>query len=105
MNAAKTLLNFVLSGTLLGVLVASWAGPHFIGWYNETPLATQTMCNLPKVVHEVTSTLLTWQMVGAGIGAVVFLVLGILFSVRANRKAQREGTHTPPPPATSQPAP
>ncbi|NTX05352.1 hypothetical protein HUA74_27670 [Myxococcus sp. CA051A] len=105
MNAAKTLLNFVLAGTLLGILVASWAGPHFIGWYNETPLATQTMCNLPQVVRNVSSDLLTWQTIGAGIGAAAFLALGILFTLRGNRKAREQEAQTPPPAAPSQTAP
>ncbi|MCP3163456.1 hypothetical protein [Myxococcus qinghaiensis] len=105
MNAAKTLLNFVLGGALLGILVASWAGPHFIGWYNETPLATQTMCNLPQVIRQVSSDLLTWQTIGAGVGAAVFLVLGILFTVRSNRKAREQQTRTPPPAAPPQTTP
>ncbi|MFY2556140.1 hypothetical protein ACN469_00695 [Corallococcus terminator] len=103
MNTAKTLLNFVLAGALLGILVASWVGPSAIGWYNETPLATQTMCNLPQVIQKVSSDLLGWQSVGAGIGAAVFLVLGILFTVSMNRKARRQ--ETPPPGAPSQTAP
>jgi len=102
MNTAKTLLNFVLAGTLLGALVASWVGPHAIGWYNETPLATQTMCNLPEVVRNVTSQLLTWQVIGAGIGAAVFLALGILFTLRMNKKARPPSS--PPPAATQTPA-
>ena len=81
MNTAKTLLNFVLSGALLGILVASWAGPNFIGWYNETPLAAQA--------------------VGAGIGALVFLVLGILFARRATRRARLEKTPPAAPGATA----
>ncbi|NVJ28785.1 MULTISPECIES: hypothetical protein [Myxococcus] len=105
MNAAKTLLNFVLGGALLGILIASWAGPHFIGWYNETPLATQTMCNLPQVIRHVSSELLTWQTIGAGVGATVFLVLGILFTIRSNRKAREQETRTPPPAAPAETAP
>jgi hypothetical protein len=101
MNTAKTLLNFVLAGTLLGILVASWAGPTFIGWYNETPLATQVMCNLPEVVRNVSASLLTWQATGAGIGAVVFLVLGILVARRASRRARLEKTPPAAPGATA----
>ncbi|MCP3065477.1 hypothetical protein LXT21_42610 [Myxococcus sp. K38C18041901] len=102
MNAAKTLLNFVLLGTLLGVLVASWVGPNYLGWYNETPLATQTMCNLPEVIRNVTTDLIHYQTIGAGVGALVFLVLGVLFVLRANRKAKDLGA---PPPAAPQTAP
>lgn len=99
MNTAKTLLNFVLAGALLGILVASWAGPTFIGWYNETPLASQVMCNLPEVVRNVSSSLLTWQAVGAGIGATAFLVLGILVARRASRRARAQAGETTPPSA------
>lgn len=105
MNAAKTLLNFVLTGALLGALIASWVSPRFISWNNTTEFATRTDCNLPYVIDLVTSKLLTWQLVGAGIGAVVFLVLGIFFRIRMNRKAQKEGARTPPPPASSQTMP
>ncbi|MBZ4395530.1 hypothetical protein OWM54_18400 [Myxococcus sp. MISCRS1] len=102
MNAAKTLLNFVLLGTLLGVLVASWVGPNYLGWYNETPLASQTMCNLPEVIRNVTTDLIHYQTIGAGVGAFIFLVLGVLFVMRANRKARDTGA---PPPAAPQTAP
>lgn len=105
MNAAKTLLNFVLLGTLLGILVASWVGPNYLGWYNETPLATQTMCNLPEVIRNVTSDLIHYQTIGAGVGALAFLVLGVLFVLRANRKARDSHPGAPPPPAAPQTAP
>ncbi|MCP3098308.1 hypothetical protein LZ198_05375 [Myxococcus sp. K15C18031901] len=103
MNTAKTLLNFVLVGTLLGAVVASLVGPHAIGWYNETPLATQTMCNLPQVVRNVTSQLLTWQVIGAGIGAAAFLALGVVFTLRMKKKAQARPP-APPSGATQTPA-
>ncbi len=96
MNTAKTLLNFVLAGALLGIVVASWMGPAFLGWYNETPFATQTVCNLPQVIRGTTSSLLTYQASGAGIGALVMLVLGVLFVRRANRKALERAGQTPP---------
>jgi hypothetical protein len=96
MNTAKTLLNFVLAGALLGIIVASWMGPAFLGWYNETPFATQTVCNLPEVIRSTTSSLLTYQASGAGIGALVMLVLGVLFVRRASRKALARAGQTPP---------
>ncbi|WP_163997648.1 hypothetical protein [Pyxidicoccus caerfyrddinensis] len=99
MNTAKTLFNFVLAGALLGIVVASLVGPAFLGWYNETPFATQTVCNLPQVIRGTTSSLLTYQAIGAGIGALVMLILGVLFVRRAGRRA-REQAGTTPPPAT-----
>ncbi|MBZ4420270.1 hypothetical protein [Myxococcus sp. RHSTA-1-4] len=96
MNTAKTLLNFVLAGALLGIAAASWIGPSFLGWYNETPYATQTMCNLPEVIRKTASDVLTYQAVGAGIGAFVMLVLGVLFVRRASRRARMQAGQTPP---------
>jgi hypothetical protein len=96
MNVAKTLLNFVLAGALLGIVVASWLGPSFLGWYNETPYATQTMCNLPDVIRRTSASLLSYQATGAGIGGFVMLVLGILFVRRASRRARAQAGQTPP---------
>jgi hypothetical protein len=96
MNVAKTLLNFVLAGALLGIVVASWLGPSFLGWYNETPYATQTMCNLPDVIRRTSASLLSYQATGAGIGGFIMLVLGILFVRRASRRARAQAGQTPP---------
>jgi xanthine/uracil permease len=99
MAVLKTLLTFMLAGAFLGNQAATLAAPHFMAWYNETPLASQTVCNLPQVVREVTSDLIHAQLVGSGIGAGVCLVLGILF-VRARARKQR-----PQPPAAPTPHP
>jgi xanthine/uracil permease len=97
MAVLKSLLTFMLVGTLLGNQAATYAAPHFMAWYNETPLASQTVCNLPQVVRQVTSELIQAQLIGSGIGAAVFLVLGILV-VRARARKQR-----PQPPAAPSP--
>ncbi|WP_224249209.1 hypothetical protein [Hyalangium gracile] len=99
MARLKTVLTFMLAGAFLGNLVASLAAPQFMEWYNSTALATQTMCNLPEVVRKVTDDLIRAQLIGSGIGAGAFLVLGILF-VRARTKKERA---TPPPPAAPTP--
>jgi hypothetical protein len=96
----KTVLTFMLAGAFLGNLVASLAAPHFMEWYNSTSLATQTMCNLPQVVRDVSDQLIRAQLIGSGVGAVASLVLGVLF-VRARTRKQQA---TPPPPAAPTPA-
>ncbi|CAM3921201.1 hypothetical protein G4177_01665 [Corallococcus sp. ZKHCc1 1396] len=95
----KTFLIFILAGTLLGTLIASLTAPSYIEWNNSTPLAAQTMCNLPEVVRSVTASLMHSQLMGAAIGSGVGLVAAILVAVRArSRSKQRPGS--PPPPAT-----
>ncbi|RKG95977.1 hypothetical protein D7Y13_39575 [Corallococcus praedator] len=97
MSLLKTFLIFILAGTLLGTLVASLTAPSYIEWNNSTPLAAQTMCNLPEVVRSVTASLMHSQLMGAAIGAGVGLVAAILVAIRGRSK-QRPGT--PPPSAT-----
>lgn len=97
MNAAKTLLNFILAGALLGFVVASWLGPNYLGWYNETPYATQTMCNLPEVVRKTSADLISYQVIGGGVGAGLFLILGVVVVRRSHRKARMQAGQTPPP--------
>jgi len=101
MPKLKTVLTFMLAGAFLGNLVATFAAPRFMEWYNSTPLASQTMCNLPQVVHDVTSQLIRAQFIGSGIGAVLFLVLGIVY-VQARAKKQQQA---PTPPAAPTPTP
>jgi uncharacterized membrane protein YfcA len=98
MAKLKTVLTFMLAGAFLGNVVATFIAPQFMEWYNSTPLASQTMCNLPQVVHDVTSQLIRAQFIGSGIGAVLFLVLSIFF-LRARARKQA----TPPPPAAPKP--
>jgi hypothetical protein len=95
MAKLKTVLTFMLAGAFLGNVVATFAAPSFMEWYNSASLASQTICNLPQVVRDVSNQLIRAQFIGSGIGAVVFLVLGIVF-LRARAKRAKAPTATPP---------
>jgi hypothetical protein len=95
MDKFKTVLNFMLAGALLGNWVASLVAPRYQVWNNSAPLASVTQCNLPEVIQSTASDLVHAQLIGSGIGAVAFLVLGILFLRFRSKKQQA----TPPPPA------
>jgi hypothetical protein len=97
MATLKTLLTFLLAGAFLGLATASWAGPHFLTWYNTAPLGAQTVCDLPKVIQGVTADLLRYQLYGTLIGAGVFLILGVFFVVTRSKKQKKAQQ---PPPAT-----
>ncbi|PTL84367.1 hypothetical protein [Vitiosangium sp. GDMCC 1.1324] len=101
MAALKTLLTFILAGAFIGLAAASWAGPHFLEWYNTAPLGTQTVCDLPKVVQGVTSSLLRYQLIGTLSGAGVFFILGILFVVARSKKQKQEQQPPATPPQAS----
>jgi hypothetical protein len=103
MATLKTLLTFILAGAFLGLATASWAGPHFLTWYNTAPLGAQTMCDLPKVIQGVTADLLRYQLIGTLTGAGAFLVLGIVFVVWRNKR-QKLTQQPPAPPTQPHPA-
>jgi hypothetical protein len=101
MATLKTLLTFMLAGAFLGLAGASWLGPKYIEWDNTPRLTSaQTLCDLPAIVQDVTGQLLQMQLFGTLGGALVFLVLGIVFvRMRGKRNTPAAPTGTPPQPA------
>ena len=78
-------------------MAASFIVPPMLSWYNEAGYLSQgnqaaAMVNLPEVVRYATTRLIRGQAIGAAIGAVVFLVLGLSFGGRSKRRASA----TPP---------
>jgi hypothetical protein len=88
----KSVLIWVLAGALLGGVAASFVVPPMLSWYNEAGYLSQgggqpaAMVELPKVVRYATSRLIRGQAIGAGIGAVVFFVLGLAVGGRSRRR-------------------
>lgn len=98
MATLKTLLTFILLGAFLGLATASWLAPKWLEWDNTTRFqAAQTMCNLPEVIREISSSLLQYQLYGTLIGAGSFLLLGIVFVVGRTKKQKQEQEQRPPP--------
>ena len=89
----KGLLIWVLAGALLGGAAASVIVPPMLSWYNEAGYMSQgggqpaAMVNLPQVVRYATDRLIRGQAIGAGIGAVVFFVLGLVIGSKSRRRA------------------
>ena len=91
----KGLLIWILLGALLGIAAASFVVPPMLSWYNEAGYLAQggqpaAMVNLPEVVRYATSRLIRGQAIGAAVGAVVFLALGLAFGGRGRRRRAPE---------------
>jgi hypothetical protein len=85
----KTIVIFVLLGALAGIAVASLVVPPALSWYTEPgglpeSAQIQALVKIPEVIRYSTSKLIRGQMIGAGIGAVIGLALGIVV-VRSGR--------------------
>ena len=102
MAGAKTVLVFMLVGAMLGAVAASFIVPPVLSWYNATGNIApgghvETLCDLPEMIRYTARSLFRGQLIGAGIGAVLFFFPGIA-SVR-RRAAASVVAPTPTPAA------
>jgi hypothetical protein len=86
----------VAIGVLLGAVVFSilttWLGPRMIGWYvtpADQPAALSCQAAVVGAMHRLVET----QLIGTAIGALVGLILGIVF--------RRKAPLAPPPAAAT----
>lgn len=87
MGRGTTILLYMLTGALLGVVAASFIVPPALSWYNEPGAINagkqvETLCNVPELIHYTASRLLRGQLIGAFIGAVIGLIPGVMRSGR-----------------------
>src|SRR5687768_14464847 len=76
----KTLLLFALGGALSGGVVASLIAPRLLSWYNTPGFASPSDCS--PVFPLAFAALIRSQTIGALIGLVVTLILGVILMVR-----------------------
>ena len=90
----KTVLIFMLVGAALGAVAASFIVPPVLSWYNEPGAIApgrqvETLCNLPEMIRYTASRLLRGQLIGAAVGALLFLYPGIATARRRGAAGQR----------------
>jgi len=77
-------------GAIVGAVAASFIVPPVLGWYNEPGAISpgkpiETLCNVPELIRYTSSRLLRGQLIGAVVGAVLFLFPGVLSARRQAR--------------------
>ena len=93
MNSLKTVLVFMMTGALLGVVIASLIVPPILSWYNEPGAIApgrqiETLCNLPELIRYTSTRLIRGQLIGAVVGALLFMVPGVMTVRRRTAPAQ-----------------
>ena len=78
----RTVLTYMMVGALLGGVAASFIVPPVLAWYNQPGNISKdndvkTLCDLPELIRYTSKHLLRGQLIGAGIGAFIFLFPGI----------------------------
>ena len=97
----KTVTIFLLLGAILGAAAATVIVPPSLSWYNEAGFLSQSgqasqvqaLVNIPQVIRYATNRLIRGQLIGAAIGAVAFLILGIVVA----SKGRSRSAHVPAP--------
>ena len=89
----KTVLVYMMIGAMLGVVVASFVVPPVVAWYNEPGQISpnkpvETLCNVPDLIRYASKRLLWGQVIGAGVGALLFLFPGVFAVQRRRRQAE-----------------
>jgi hypothetical protein len=87
----KTTLILILAGALVGIVAASFAVPPALAWYTAPgglPQGTQiqALVQIPEVIKYATGRLMHWQLIGAGIGAGLGLIAGLVLSYRGRTR-------------------
>jgi hypothetical protein len=95
-GTVKTILVYMMVGAILGAVAASFIVPPVLAWYNEPGHISpnkpvETLCNLPDLIRYTSTRLLWGQLIGAGIGALVFLFPGV-FVARRRRESTAVAT-------------
>jgi len=80
----KNGLILMLSGAIIGAVVASIIVPPMLSWYTEPGglpkgAQIQAVVQIPEVVRYVTSRLLWGQAIGGVMGAILGLMLSLTF--------------------------
>ncbi len=78
----KTVFVFVMVGAIVGAVAASFVVPPLLSWYNEPGAIApgrqiETICNLPEMIRYTSTRILQGQLIGAALGALLFLYPGI----------------------------
>jgi len=98
---AKWLL-IVLVGAVCGDIAIMLVAPAIIGWYNST-VDPSALCNCLTTARTTARHMIEAQSIGAGVGSMLFLIVGFMIS-QGRRKKLSGQTPATPPPATPPPA-
>jgi hypothetical protein len=81
-------LVLVLAGALLGIVIASLVVPPALAWYTAPGglpqgAQVQALVQIPEVIRYSTGRLIRGQLIGAAIGAIAGLAVGVFVNSRA----------------------
>jgi ABC-type Fe3+-siderophore transport system permease subunit len=95
MAKLRTVLSSSVGGALLGILLVSLVGPKYIQW-DSTAGGVSAMCLCAETARQGADRIISLQMTGCAVGAVLGAIVGAAFLVLRRKKLPAA---TPPPAA------
>ncbi len=99
METFKRLMLWVLAGAILGVIAGTLGARMYVPWNNTAEMSQTTVCNLPVIIKQSMDTLVSWQLIGGGIGAFAGIAAGVTSAQRRKRQAAAQAAPKAPPAA------
>ena len=96
MSAIRNVLLWVFFGSLVGVWAGALLAQRFVPWFNTPGAAIVAQCECHQISVDTVNKTLTFEGIGMVIGAILFLVLALIFGAGRSKK--------PEPPAAAAPA-
>lgn len=84
MAIMRAVFNFVVAGAFIGILGMTLAGPELITWDN-TAGNGDGMCNCGIAAGRGAATLITYQMRGTAVGALVGAIAAAVFIAKRRK--------------------
>jgi len=97
MSAIRNVLLWIFFGALAGVWAGALVAEKFVPWFNTPGSGIVAQCECHQISVDTISRTLTYEGTGMVIGAVVFLVLGLVLGAGRSKR-------TEPPAAPAAPA-
>lgn len=98
-HVLKRLLLSLVIGAMVGDVITMVLAPNMLTWF-ATPGTGTALCNCAETAKQTAQALVRAQLIGTGLGAVVGMVLGELFTAVWRSRKKTTTAHpivTPPP--------
>jgi len=79
MSAIRNVLLWVFFGSLVGVWAGALLAQRFVPWFNTPGAAIVAQCECHQISVDTVNKTLTFEGIGMVIGAILFLVLALVF--------------------------
>jgi hypothetical protein len=98
MSAVRNVLLWIFFGALAGMWAGALVAEQFVPWFNTPGSGIVAQCECHQLSVDTVNRTLTYELAGMIVGAIAFLVIGLVLGAGRSRRPE-------PPAAAASPAP